>query len=47
MDLTGSTDSFQIGAAEAGAFDTGLTRLFSTAIIELEYIFATMTEAAA
>lgn len=44
---TGFADSFHEGAADAGAFDTGLTRLFSMAIIELEYILATTAESTA
>ncbi len=39
-------DSFHIGVEDAGTFDTGLTRLFSIATMELEYNFATMIVAA-
>lgn len=46
IDPLGSTDSFHRGAAKVGAFDTTLTRLFRTAIIELEYVFATSETAA-
>lgn len=41
-----SSDSFHNGAPNPGAFDTGLTRLFSIAIIELEYVFVTIDAAA-
>ncbi len=34
--------SFHKGAADAGAFEIGLTRLFKMAINELEYDFATI-----
>ena len=45
IDVMGFTDSFHNGAADGDALDTGFTRLFSTAIIELEYVFATMADA--
>ena len=37
----GCTDSFHVGAPNSSIFDTGFMRLFNTAIIELEYVFAT------
>ena len=46
-DSIGFTDSFHVGTADPGTFDTGLIRLFSMAIIELEYAFETIAEAAA
>ena len=44
-DCIGSSDSFQKGAADEGAFDTGLTRLFKIAIIEFEYALAAIADA--
>ena len=38
-DATDFTDSFHKGGANADVFDTGLTRMFSIAIIEFEYAF--------
>ena len=46
-DSIGFTDSFHVGTADPGTFDIGLIRLFSMAIIELEYAFETIAEAAA
>ncbi len=42
----GFTDSFHNGTDNPGAFDTGLTRLFSIATIELEYNFPKIATAA-
>ncbi len=46
VDPLSPADSFHEGADKAGAFDITLMRLFKTAIIELEYIFATSSAAA-
>ena len=46
IDPLNAADSFHKGADKAGAFDITLMRLFRTAIIELEYIFATSSAAA-
>ena len=46
IDPVGWTNSFHEGAENPDSFDTTLTRLFSTASIELEYAFATIEETA-
>ena len=42
-----SSNSCHNGAPYVGAIDTGLTRLFSMAIIEFEYALATIEDAPA